>query len=205
MGKLRMQKKSYTREKILQSAKEVFLEKGYVNTKTIEISQKAGIGEGTLFNYFPTKSELFLASFISSMSSENKHLINIDVIDKYSISSGISCYIGEFLIQFAEVDKKILRDYFGVIYNFQHDENESTSKSLLYLDESIISVISSFFNKLIEDNFVSSDFEIDTAVYSIYGCVSLQFTLYVYDEKMTYESMFSNIKKQVSFILNGNL
>lgn len=48
---------------ILNTALELFVRRGYVGTKTSEISKKAGISEGLLFHYYPTK-ELLLKELV---------------------------------------------------------------------------------------------------------------------------------------------
>jgi len=55
--------KEKTKEKILAAALELFSENGLDGTTTKQISQKAGIAEGTLFNYFKTKEDLALFFF----------------------------------------------------------------------------------------------------------------------------------------------
>jgi AcrR family transcriptional regulator len=55
--------KERTKEKILASALELFREHGLDGTTTKQISKKAGIAEGTLFNYFKTKEDLALFFF----------------------------------------------------------------------------------------------------------------------------------------------
>ena len=52
--------KEQTKARILKAALELFRKKGFHNTTTKEISQKAKIAEGTLFNYFKTKEDLAL-------------------------------------------------------------------------------------------------------------------------------------------------
>jgi AcrR family transcriptional regulator len=59
----REQNKERTKERILEAALELFREKGVEQTTTKEISRKAGIAEGTLFNYFKTKEDLALYFF----------------------------------------------------------------------------------------------------------------------------------------------
>jgi len=59
----REMKKEQTKERILQAALDLFKEKGLEGTTTKEISRKAGIAEGTLFNYFETKEDLALYFF----------------------------------------------------------------------------------------------------------------------------------------------
>ncbi len=46
-------------KRILLSAIELFSKNGYGNTTTASIAEKANVGAGTLFIYFPTKLDLF--------------------------------------------------------------------------------------------------------------------------------------------------
>jgi AcrR family transcriptional regulator len=55
--------KERTRQQILKAALDLFSTKGFFQTATREISRKAGIAEGTLFNYFETKEDLALYFF----------------------------------------------------------------------------------------------------------------------------------------------
>src|SRR4051812_25602599 len=48
-------------ETIIAAAREVFLEKG-VHATTAEVAARAGVSEGTLFNRFNTKFDLFRAA-----------------------------------------------------------------------------------------------------------------------------------------------
>lgn len=59
----REQNKERTKERILQAALRLFRDKGIERTTTKEISNNAGIAEGTLFNYFKTKEDLALYFF----------------------------------------------------------------------------------------------------------------------------------------------
>jgi len=49
---------------IFRSARELFYRNGFKDTSISEIAEKAGIGVGTFYNYFPSKEELFLKVFI---------------------------------------------------------------------------------------------------------------------------------------------
>lgn len=46
------------RQKILNAATRLFVERGFQNTSTANISKEAGVATGTLFIYFATKDEL---------------------------------------------------------------------------------------------------------------------------------------------------
>ena len=51
-----------TRDRILAAARRVMLSHGLVRATTREIAHAAGVSEGTLYNHFASKEELFLAA-----------------------------------------------------------------------------------------------------------------------------------------------
>lgn len=54
----RVENKEKNKQAILKAALKLFAAKGFYKTTTKAISREAGIAEGTLFNYFPTKEDL---------------------------------------------------------------------------------------------------------------------------------------------------
>ena len=54
----RKEQKEARKMQIIQAALDLFVERGYYGTKTSQISRRAGISEGLLFHYFPTKEFL---------------------------------------------------------------------------------------------------------------------------------------------------
>jgi AcrR family transcriptional regulator len=50
------------REEILDAAARLFAERGYSETDTQELIDELGVGKGTLYRYFSSKRELFLAA-----------------------------------------------------------------------------------------------------------------------------------------------
>ncbi len=58
------------RQQILDAAQDVFIKAGFASARTAEIARAAGVAEGTIYNYFPSKRELFIAvikNFIITM------------------------------------------------------------------------------------------------------------------------------------------
>jgi len=56
-----------TEQQILQSAEELFLEKGFSNTSTTEIAKRAGCNQALVHYYFRTKENLFQQIFLSKL------------------------------------------------------------------------------------------------------------------------------------------
>lgn len=76
----REDQKEKREEEILSAALHLFVEKGYVGTKTSEISKAVHISEGLLFHYFKSK-EVLLETLVNIASQENKSWLDVDTID----------------------------------------------------------------------------------------------------------------------------
>ncbi|MDO8423608.1 MAG: TetR/AcrR family transcriptional regulator [Parvibaculum sp.] len=66
----RERNKQEKRDRIIAAAKELFATKGFADTTTQEIAEKADIGTGTLFLYAKSKEELLVMVFSGDMLEE---------------------------------------------------------------------------------------------------------------------------------------
>ena len=57
----RTQKKAESHRRILEAAKEVFFRDGFTAANLDEVAEKAGVAKGTLYRYFDSKAELYVA------------------------------------------------------------------------------------------------------------------------------------------------
>ena len=62
---------SNTRQKILLASRMLFAEKGFHKAKIEEIAEAAGVGKGTIYDYFKSKKELF-ETMIKDIANEFK-------------------------------------------------------------------------------------------------------------------------------------
>ena len=53
------------RPRLVEAACSVFAEKGYASTRVADIAERAGVGKGTVYEYFTSKEELLFAVFES--------------------------------------------------------------------------------------------------------------------------------------------
>jgi AcrR family transcriptional regulator len=49
--------------KIIKAAITIFSQTGYTGTRIAEVARAAGIGKGTIYEYFRSKEDLFFATF----------------------------------------------------------------------------------------------------------------------------------------------
>jgi len=66
---LRARKKEQTRLVIAEAARRLFAERGFETVTVAEVARAADVSEGTVFNYFPTKEDLFYSGMESFEAS----------------------------------------------------------------------------------------------------------------------------------------
>jgi len=59
----RERRRTETRERLYRTAMELFAERGFAETTTGDITEAADVGQGTFFNYFPTKPHVLIVLF----------------------------------------------------------------------------------------------------------------------------------------------
>ncbi len=72
--------KNTKRDMILETAYDLFLNKGYWETKIIDIADTAGIGKGTVYEYFESKDEIFFELFKTKVAAGYENLS--ELLDK---------------------------------------------------------------------------------------------------------------------------
>ncbi|MER6084102.1 TetR family transcriptional regulator [Streptomyces sp. NPDC001833] len=75
---LREQKKRRLRQRLSDTATEMFLERGFDAVRVSEIAQACGVSEKTVFNYFPTKESLILDRGETTMAALRAGLADTD-------------------------------------------------------------------------------------------------------------------------------
>lgn len=76
-----MAEKNQKRNDILTSARSLFKDKGFHNTKMDEIAQSAGVGKGTLYEYFKNKQEIFDETCVESVTEIRERMEEICSMD----------------------------------------------------------------------------------------------------------------------------
>jgi len=107
MAGRREQKKKQTRAAILEAALHLFSKKGYENTSIDELALAAGIGKGTVYTYFRSKSEIFL-----SFCEEQLDFVSRELAEKSDpraplLGQLLTLFMGEF--QFISRNKEFGR------------------------------------------------------------------------------------------------
>lgn len=97
------------REAIIEAAIQVFSDKGYHNARMEEIAIVAGIGKGTIYEYFDSKLHLFQAVMENSVKFYFDSLASAE--DPVSISDRIR-HLLESHIRFCQVNRELTKIVF---------------------------------------------------------------------------------------------
>lgn len=200
MARITKERKEEIRKKILAVSKELFLLKGYEHTSTSEIAKSVGIAEGTIFNYFKTKADIFLGVMtVDYISVTAEELQNID------LSEGVVEVLMEFIEKSLKniliLPKRILVELCMALVNTAKSK-PGLLKKMAAIDFRFMDQTVDLIKKLQQKGFIKP---CDTKVFSetIYSAVMFEVMLYVYEKEITLESAKENLRKKVEFICKG--
>jgi AcrR family transcriptional regulator len=98
--------KAAKRHDILAAAMKVFAQQGMESTKMTDIAQAAGIGKGTIYEYFRSKEEIFKAAFnhiFSSMAAETEEVLSAPIGTEEKLRRVIRFVIDDLIKEHAEI------------------------------------------------------------------------------------------------------
>jgi len=126
---LREKKKIETRNKIFEVSGRLFKEKGIENTTVDEIVKEAGIGKGTFFNYFPSKTALLLY-FVQQKEELTYNQIKNEALKSISTREKIINTL-VFVAKTNEKDKELTKMFvFEYMRHYGYGQDERRSQNL---------------------------------------------------------------------------
>jgi hypothetical protein len=167
----RTQQANQTKKRIIDTAKELFVEKGYFNVTVEDIIKKANSSKGGFYTHFKTKEELIINMLpmvdeaYTSFSQSNKEYDSI--IDK--ISSFIN-YV------FVMMEKEIGLEFISAIYSSQI-KDLTTQRFLIESDRVYYHV----FNGLIEEGQKKGEITSDLLAEDIISIITTCIRGVIYD------------------------
>lgn len=107
-----MNKVEATKAKIIEATVKIVMDKGFANTRTAEIAGEAGVSEGLIFKYFPTKNHLF-AIIINDNIQRLKSGVE-EIINNHNLNPTAKLLsLINFHFNFFSIDRNIVQLIFG--------------------------------------------------------------------------------------------
>ena len=123
---------SARREEILDAATDLFAEFGYSDAVTKDLAEKLQVGKGTIYRYFPSKRDLFLAAADRVMRRLRVHIDQsiagvVDPIER--IESGLRAFLGFFachpkFVELLILERALFKDRSEPTYFVHRERNK---------------------------------------------------------------------------------
>lgn len=97
-----------TRQKLLDAATEVFLEKGYEGTRVAEIARRAGLTTGAIYGNFDNKSDLLTAALAAGCVTQ--HRLFLDLLAMAPRDEAAARAVSASLKEAEDEIEKVVRD-----------------------------------------------------------------------------------------------
>jgi AcrR family transcriptional regulator len=143
--KISQKEKAKTRAKILQSAVDLIIEKGFKNASMREMAKNAGVSNPTIYNYFPTKEKLLYAYI------EQKHIESATILEE--ISDFHTYTLREQLQSLIETELELYledREFITQIYEMAFHSSTVRLESIYETKEKFIEIVSQMLDIAIE-------------------------------------------------------
>jgi len=198
MARLSKEQKEVIRKSILDQSNLLFIELGYDKTSTSKIAKKVGIAEGTIFNYFDSKADIFL----EVMTSEFVHADINMVIDA---EAGVYDMIYDFLYKsfktFAVMPKRMMRDLSLAMVTIAK-KKPSMVKSLADLDYKLLEDLKKLLSKMLDKGLIK-ECDVSLAADIIYSSMMFELLLFVYESDRPKDTFLNNIRTKIEFVMKS--
>lgn len=190
-----MADKNQKRTDILASARVLFREKGFHKTKMEEIALKAGVGKGTIYEYFKNKQEIFdetCIEYVESIYLNMKGLSHMDI-----------CFKDKILMLFKERKDSVYEEYeknpIDYIMSYKNSISEKVLIAMFARISDMNKIIIEIINQGKEEGVVKKDIPSDIVACFIVGTLKEYFNNKFHKK----ESDFSGEDMIFDLLLNG--
>jgi len=153
-------------EMILEAALNAFSKKGYYDTRMENIAKDAGVGKGTLYEYFSNKEELFKESL--------EYAINI-YLEKINMAVQEGKSVEEKIIGILKFECGTKKKYDNFAFTFMRESANiemDFKKSIYRIREIKIQLYSKIISNAVDEGIYRDDLDVDLAASILLGALN---------------------------------
>jgi len=201
MPGFREAKKKKRRDRIYDAALELLAEKGYNNTHMRDISERAELAVGTLYNYYNSKSDLYMEIMEEKWSEiRSAHMRNIVHLvcthdDLFGILKGILWPVFQDMFAIGMGD---WGELFMAIFSSKSHMARGAN-----LDLEAIEGFAVLITKLQRRGIIQPSVEPFTAATSIYSIVAFNVLAFLFVEGMNQDYFYHSTEQQLKLMIHG--
>lgn len=201
MARISVEEKEKIRSKIIDTARVRFINDGFDKTSTKQIAKEVGIAEGTLFNYFDSKVELFFEA-ISLEYGENDYYVDELQITE-DVVTALSNHVMKIIKPVLRIPKGIMSELMVASIKIAKKKPE-TFKRLAENDEKYMEDLYQYLENLRQKG-VLKDVNTKMLSENIFSIVGFEVLMYMYYKDIQKEDVFLNIEEKIKISLYGYL
>jgi AcrR family transcriptional regulator len=201
MAVFREEKKRRHRERVYKSALELFDSKGFSATTMKEISERAELAVGTLYNYFPSKNALLMGIFEKKIEEirlgpmrniaavfrkESNPRVIVETIFRMAMDS------------FFILNKRNWNEAMSAFFSVRKDVEKGIS-----LDMESIRMIEGIVRLMQKRGLIEPRFSSYSIAFNFYSILAIQFMSYIFIPQTTKEDFFKGVSEQLELVFEG--
>lgn len=177
-----MVSKEQRRTDILNAALKVFAKNGFDRATIAEIAETAGIGKGTVYEYFKSKKELFEDMIRYSVETYNQKVQN-------AVTKGNS--VQEKLINFSVAHSEFMKEHIDILRMLPqpHMMSEEMKQHMIQEKHKIFKLIEDLIQEGIESGSFKKNLDKEITAFCIIGAVNEHYCNRVFMNKVNPEEL----------------
>ena len=197
-ARINKQEKEKIRKEILDKAFKLFSQKGYEDTKTKDISEFVGIAEGTLFNYFSSKANLYMEAMLENIDLSGDELLSEDITHENIIEIILEYITKSFKIVF-KLPKTVIKEILH-LSTFLSKKKRKIFNKFAETDFKAMEELARLIKQMQEKGFLK-EINPETAASTIFAAVFFELLLYTYEDQYDKDDMMASLRKKVELII----
>lgn len=203
MARISKARQEEIRKTIVEEARALFFSKGFDKTSTKEIAKKVGIAEGTLFNYFKDKNDLFLVAIASEFDTEET-----EQAYQYSIEDVAPVILFNFLSKtykpFMKLPKSLIIESGLAMVNVGK-KHLPALKKLMEMDFKYMEKCEILINELKDNGLFIEETDTRELTENIFSVFLFEIFLFAYEKDMTHADFQARFQKKITSVCKGYL
>ncbi len=197
---LREKKKREAKARILKAAESIFVKDGYSKATTARIAREAEVGEGTIYNYFGSKSDILIAIFQNTFEDELT-LGAVTIKPNHSAEMIFFEHLSAMLAKFEMLNKEWMREIFAILLK---QSSEKIQKSLFDFDKQLMDGVVQILRALEEAEMIKQDVDLDAVTEILYAVMMTYFVEFTIEE-IDFETLCDKIISRYRLIWSSML
>ncbi|QGY40459.1 TetR family transcriptional regulator [Pseudodesulfovibrio cashew] len=113
--KIGVKQKAENRRAILDAAVDLMIEKGYRSMTMRAVARKAGIGDATIYNYFPTKESLIHGYYSEALDTAERSMAKVEDYDQFDLRERLQLLM-ETILEGYLGDREFVDETFSSVF-----------------------------------------------------------------------------------------